>query len=351
MLCNNAALGRVADEDNGDPMELALLRAGRLAGLERGELLNESPEVVEHAFDTSTNMMATVHRRGGVYLFAVKGAPEAVLAGAERLAGENGDAVMDEATRAKWLERVGELGEEGLRVLAFAALTRSVPDGPPFQSLTFLGLAGLEDPPRSDVPDAIRACQRAGIRVVMITGDHAVTARSIARAVGLGAQARVVRGRDLAQLAEASPERLLHTDIFARVSPDEKLQLVRAHQAAGEIVAVTGDGVNDAPALRQADIGVAMGLRGTDVAREAAAMILLNDAFPTIVAAIREGRVIFGNIRRFVAYLLSCNLCEVFTVGAGGPLWASAAAFALADSLLELGDGCLPGFCSRHGRG
>ena len=315
VLCNNAALGRVSEEDNGDPMELALLRAGRLAGLERGELLNESPEVVEHAFDTSTNMMATVHRRGGVYLFAVKGAPEAVLAGAERLAGENSDAVMDEATRAKWLERVAELGGEGLRVLAFAALTRSVPDGPPFQSLTFLGLAGLEDPPRSDVPDAIRACQRAGIRVIMITGDHAVTARSIARAVGLGAQAPVIKGRDLAHLAEASPELLLQTDIFARVSPDEKLQLVRAYQAAGEIVAVTGDGVNDAPALRQADIGVAMGLRGTDVAREAAAMILLNDAFPTIVAAIREGRVIFGNIRRFVAYLLSCNLCEVFTVG------------------------------------
>ena len=125
----------------------------------------------------------------------------------------------------------------------------------------------------------------------------------------------MVKGRDLAHLAEASPELLLQTDIFARVSPDEKLQLVRAYQAAGEIVAVTGDGVNDAPALRQADIGVAMGLRGTDVAREAAAMILLNDAFPTIVAAIREGRVIFGNIRRFVAYLLSCNLCEVFTVG------------------------------------
>ena len=315
VLCNNAALGRVSEEDNGDPMELALLRAGRLAGLEHGELLNESPEVVEHAFDTSTNMMATVHRRGGFYLFAVKGAPEVVLAGAERLAGENSDAVMDEAARAKWLERVAELGGEGLRVLAFAALTRSVPDGPPFQSLTFLGLAGLEDPPRSDVPDAIRACQRAGIRVIMITGDHAVTARSIARAVGLGAQAPVVKGRDLAHLAEASPELLLQTDIFARVSPDEKLQLVRTYQAAGEIVAVTGDGVNDAPALRQADIGVAMGLRGTDVAREAAAMILLNDAFPTIVAAIREGRVIFGNIRRFVAYLLSCNLCEVFTVG------------------------------------
>jgi Ca2+-transporting ATPase len=166
------------------------------------------------------------------------------------------------------------------------------------------------------VPDAIRACHRAGIRVVMITGDHAVTARSVALAVGLGgATPRVVEGRDLADLAGEGQAQLLQTEIFARVSPTEKLQLVRAYQSAGEIVAVTGDGVNDAPALRQADIGVAMGLRGTDVAREAAAMILLNDAFPTIVVAIREGRVIFGNIRRFGTYLLSCNLGEVLIVG------------------------------------
>ena len=313
VLCNNAALGRVSDEDTGDPMELALLRIGRLGGLERGKLLNESPEIIEHAFDTTTKMMATVHRRDGAYLFAVKGAPEAVLANAERIAGEDSDAVMDEATRAEWLARVGKLGADGLRVLAFAARTKSAPDGPPFESLTFLGLIGLEDPPRADVPDAIRACHQAGIRVVMITGDHAVTARSVARAVGLGGAApRVVEGRDLAGEAHA---RLLQTEIFARVSPTEKLQLVRAYQTAGEIVAVTGDGVNDAPALRQADIGVAMGLRGTDVAREAAAMILLNDAFPTIVVAIREGRVIFGNIRRFGTYLLSCNLSEVLIVG------------------------------------
>ena len=316
VLCNNASLGRVSDEDTGDPMELALLRAGRLAGLERGELLNESPEIIEHAFDTTTKMMATIHHRDGAYLFAVKGAPEAVLANAELIAGEDSDAVMDEATRAEWLARVGKLGEDGLRVLAFAARTKSTPDGSPFEALTFLGLIGLEDPPRADVPDAIRACHQAGIRVVMITGDHAVTARSIARAVGLGGAApRVVEGRDLADLAGEANARLLQTEIFARVSPTEKLQLVRAYQTAGEIVAVTGDGVNDAPALRQADIGVAMGLRGTDVAREAAAMILLNDAFPTIVVAIREGRVIFGNIRRFATYLLSCNLSEVLIVG------------------------------------
>ena len=297
-------------------MELALLRAGRLAGLERSELLNASPEIIEHAFDTTTKMMATVHHRDGAYLFAVKGAPEAVLANAKCIAGEDGDTVMDEAKRREWHARIERLGADGLRVLAFASRTKSVPDGPPFDSLTFLGLIGLDDPPRADVPDAIRACHQAGIRVVMVTGDHAVTARSIARAVQLGGTApRVVEGRDLAGLAGEASSRLLKAEIFARVSPTEKLQLVRAYQHAGEIVAMTGDGVNDAPALRQADIGVAMGLRGTDVAREAAAMILLDDAFPTIVVAIREGRVIFGNIRRFVTYLLSCNLGEVLIVG------------------------------------
>ena len=316
VLCNNATLGRVSDEDTGDPMELALLRAGRLAGFERDELLNKSPEIVEHAFDTTTKMMATVHHSDGAYVFAVKGAPEAVLANAQCVAGKDSDAVMDEATRAEWLARVDKLGAEGLRVLAFAAHRKPAPDGPPFESLTFLGLVGLEDPPRADVPDAISACHEAGIRVIMITGDHAVTARSIARAVGLGGAApRVIEGRDLADLTGEANARFLQTEIFARVSPTEKLQLVRAYQAAGEIVAVTGDGVNDAPALRQADIGVAMGLRGTDVAREAAAMVLLNDAFPTIVVAIREGRVIFGNIRRFATYLLSCNLSEVMIVG------------------------------------
>jgi Ca2+-transporting ATPase len=150
----------------------------------------------------------------------------------------------------------------------------------------------------------------------MVTGDHVVTARSIGRAVGLGEiVANVVEGKKIAQVLEVGQPALHDVGIFARVNPDEKLVLVRAYQAAGEIVAMTGDGVNDAPALRQADIGVAMGLRGTDVAREAAAMVLLDDAFPTIVRAIREGRVIFSNIRRFVAYLLSCNLSEVMVVG------------------------------------
>jgi Ca2+-transporting ATPase len=306
VLCNNATLAHVSSEDSGDPMELALLRAGRLADLDRLELLSETEEVREYAFDTVRKMMATVHRHDDGYLVAVKGAPEAVLT----------RATLDENSRNAWLGRVTELGANGLRVLAFATQTRSCPDAPAFEALTFLGLVGLEDPPRADVPAAINACHAAGIRVIMITGDHADTARSIARLVGLGGDApRVIEGRELTSHDGKVSEEFLQADIFARVSPTEKLDLVRSYQASGEIVAVTGDGVNDAPALRQADIGVAMGLRGTDVAREAAAMILLDDAFPTIVEAIRNGRVIFGNIRRFATYLLSCNLAEVLIVG------------------------------------
>jgi len=313
VLCNNASLGGSDEDDSGDPMELALLRAGREVGLERPALRQTYPTVRRHAFDTASKMMATVHRAGDDFLFAVKGAPEAVLAACTHYAREH-DVVMQADTRRQWLSRVEHLGHHGLRVLACASKTGNSADDAPYEGLTLLGLIGLEDPARADVPQAIRDCHQAGIRVVMVTGDHAVTARSIGRAVGLAhADARVIEGVELAERNEEAD--LADVSIFARVSPAEKLALVRNYQAAGEVVAMTGDGVNDAPALRQADIGVAMGLRGTDVAREAAAMILLDDAFPTIVKAVREGRVIFGNIRRFVAYLLSCNLSEVLVVG------------------------------------
>jgi P-type Ca2+ transporter type 2C len=315
VLCNDATLESADDEGSGDPMELALLRAGLRAGLKRSALLQRSPMARKHAFDTTAKMMATAHRRGDSFLIAVKGAPEAVLAAAEKVIGEDGEAALDSDRRGEWLARVEHFGHHGLRVLACAMKTGTQADEPPFADLTFVGLVGLEDPARADVPHAIQACQQAGIRVVMVTGDHAVTARTIGRAVGLGEQPSTVEGAELAQLQSGDGGALLQAGIFARVSPAEKLDLVRAYQAAGEIVAMTGDGVNDAPALRQADIGVAMGLRGTDVAREAAAMILLDDAFPTIVKAIREGRIIFANIRRFAAYLLSCNVSEVLVVG------------------------------------
>ncbi|QDM15497.1 cation-transporting P-type ATPase [Tardiphaga sp. vice352] len=314
-LCNNATLGPVAANDSGDPMELALLRAGRIAGIDRSQLLQAKPEVLEHAFDASRRMMATVHRIGNSYVYAIKGAPEMVLESSN----------LDEAARVEWATRVATLGAIGLRVLALGTRESQSSSDPAFVGLTFLGLVGLEDPPRQDVPEAIAACRAAGIRIVMMTGDHTVTARSIAGMVGLGgANPLIVEGEELDSIDGKVDSRFLQADIFARVSPTEKLELVRSYQAAGEIVAMTGDGVNDAPALRQADIGVAMGLRGTDVAREAAAMILLDDAFPTIVEAVRGGRVIFGNIRRFATYLLSCNLGEVLVVGvamiAGLPL-------------------------------
>ena len=316
VMCNDATLGRGDGEASGDPMEVALLIAGHAFGLVRRDLIAKKPMVGKHAFDTDARMMATLHADGATAFWAVKGAPEAVLEAATGLAASEGDVPMNAEVRAEWDGKVEALAQEGMRVLAFASRPAGPADTEPFKDLTFLGLAGLEDPARLDVPEAIESCRNAGIRVVMVTGDHAVTARSIGRAIGLDHDgSAVVEGGDSQLLLNGSGKGLGKIGIFARVSPAGKLALVRAFQDAGDIVAMTGDGVNDAPALKQADIGVAMGKRGTDVAREAAAMILLDDAFPTIVRAIREGRVIFDNIRRFVAYLLACNLSEVLVVG------------------------------------
>lgn len=316
VLCNDAQLEPEGDGGNGDPMEIALLCAGRRAGLERTLLLHTHPIVGKHAFDSATKMMATVHETREGFLVAVKGAPEAVLAVTNRVMTVRGEVGLDGALRNEWLTHGDELSRHGLRVLACAMKTGTRSDSEPYEGLVLVGLIGLEDPVRADVPQAIRACHQAGIRVVMVTGDHAVTAQSIGRAAELADNVtKVVHGEKVAQMIATGKPALRDVGIFARVSPVEKLALVKAYQAQGDIVAMTGDGVNDAPALRQADIGVAMGLRGTDVAREAADMILLDDAFPSIIKAIREGRVIFGNIRRFLVYLLSCNLSEVMTVG------------------------------------
>ncbi len=310
VLCSNATLPASGETPTGDPMELALLRLGRLAGLEREALLFAVPELTELAFDAETKMMATVHERDGARFMAIKGAPESVLAAA-------GDTLGD--CSSLWLAHAEALAEDGLRVLALAE--KVIPRGaaPSYDGLCFLGLVGFRDPPRAEVKDAIAACKQAGIRVVMVTGDHAVTARKIAEILGIiepGA-ARLIEGRALTPLARISKEErdaVLEAQIFARVTPAQKLELVKLYQSAGEVVAMTGDGVNDAPALQKADIGVAMGLRGTEVAREAASIVLRDDAFASIVAAIREGRVIFANIRRFLVYLLSCNISEVMVV-------------------------------------
>jgi Ca2+-transporting ATPase len=328
VLCSNATLQSAEGNGTGDPMELALLRLGVLAGIHRDALLSVWPELHELAFDAETKMMATAHRRDGNLFVAVKGAPEAVLSLAVGIEADGRSGLSAEERQA-WLGRAETLAGDGLRVLALAEKTAPVTAKPPYHDLNFLGLVGFRDPPRAEVKDAIEACRLAGIRVVMVTGDHAVTARKIAEILGIiEPQAGIlIEGRDLkplSQIRKDERERLLSAQIFARVTPAQKLDLVTLYQSAGEVVAMTGDGVNDAPALQKADIGVAMGLRGTEVAREAAAIVLRDDAFGSIVAAIREGRVIFSNIRRFLVYLLSCNISEVMIVAlavlAGLPL-------------------------------
>ncbi|MFO8033604.1 MAG: cation-transporting P-type ATPase [Candidatus Bipolaricaulota bacterium] len=332
VLCNNAVLNHSENDESrgvGDPMEGALLAAGSLAGMHREELLTSSPEVREEAFDPEVKMMATYHQREKEIRVAVKGAPEPVLQSCTSVLTAEGTTPLDEDRRARWSATNRELAEQGLRTLALAEKTVLDAQETPYQALTLLGLVALEDPPRRDVKEAIALCKQSGIRVVMVTGDQAATSRNIALAVGLSDEqnARVLSGADLKEVTQVSPterQRLLDAPVFARVSPKQKLDLVTLYQDSGVVCAMTGDGVNDAPALKKADIGVAMGQRGTEVARQAADMVLKDDAFPSIVAAVGQGRVIFDNMRKFVLYLLSCNVSEILAVAfasiAGIPL-------------------------------
>jgi Ca2+-transporting ATPase len=321
VLCNNASLAVATDGGGvGDPLEVALLAAGAKAGLDRQELVKRFPEVREEAFDADVKMMATIHEDEGTYVVAVKGAAERVIEASTRVLTAGGERELTDDDRRRWLARGEALAEDGLRVLAVATRRVDSASAPPYADLTLLGLAGLLDPPRREVARAIAACRAAGMRVGMVTGDHPATALAVARAVGLvDDEPAVARaGSELAALeglGESERRRVLDGAVFARVTPEQKLRLVALHKAAGAVVAMTGDGVNDAPALREADIGIAMGRRGTQVAREAADMVLKDDAFGTIVAAVAEGRTIFRNIRAFVVYLLSCNLSEILVVG------------------------------------
>ena len=317
VLCNNAALGADGQHHSGDPLEQALLLVGAVGG-KTPALLQNAPKLQEIAFDSTTKMMATVHDMAGNPVMWVKGAPEAVLAASTGMVRRGARVRLTSADRADWAARTAGMAAQGMRVLAVAKRAAGDTEAG-YADLTFLGLLSLYDPPRADVRDALAQCRIAGIRVIMMTGDHTGTARSIAEAVGLTeADPKVIEGSavgPLAELDDKAANTLRAADIFARVTPAQKLDLIALHQRAGEIVAMTGDGVNDAPALKQADIGIAMGQRGTQVAREAADMVLRDDAFVSIVAAIREGRAIFRNIQKSVVYLVSGNLSEVLIVG------------------------------------
>jgi Ca2+-transporting ATPase len=333
VLCNNAELNK-SDTNSakplGDPMETALLSVGAKADIHREALLESLPEEREEAFDPEVKMMATFHKLDGRYRVAVKGAPEAILGVCSRIrSAENNNKEISKQDRNRWLERNQQLAETGLRILAVAAKTVDRKDANPYEDLVFLGLIGMLDPPRKDVKMAIEQCKRAGIQIVMVTGDQPVTARHIGASLGLASEMdiEVIQGKDLKPNAELSKEaqhRLLKAPIFARVTPKQKLDLIDLHQQNGSVVAMTGDGVNDAPALKKADIGVSMGQRGTQVAREASDMVLKDDAFETIVVAISQGRAIFDNIRKFILFLLSGNMGEImivtFALLVGAPL-------------------------------
>ncbi|MFN2322350.1 MAG: cation-translocating P-type ATPase [Trueperaceae bacterium] len=334
-LCNDARLAaeddRAVAEDGGreegdavlgDPTEGALLVAAVKAGIDLEALRGAQPRVDEIPFDSAGRRMVTAHRREGGGVVYAKGAPAVILERCDRALTDEGREPLDDAGRARWAEMAEELADQALRVLALAV--REVPDDASPEArddgLTFVGLVGMIDPLRDEAARAVARCRAAGIRTVMITGDHPRTASVIARSLGIdrgpdGAELRTWYGPDLeGRDEEGWREAVADAAVFARVSPEHKLRIVEALQARGEIVAMTGDGVNDAPALRTADIGIAMGIKGTEVAKEAAAMILRDDDFGTIVRAVEQGRVIYANIRRFIHYLFSCNLSEILTV-------------------------------------
>jgi P-type Ca2+ transporter type 2C len=306
----------------GDPTEVALAVLARKAGITRDLATAEWPEVGELPFTSERMLMATLHRSRSGTTACVKGAPRRLLERSTRVVTRNGARDMTDQDRELLLNQNRELAGRGLRVLALAikdALGAAVGDRE-LHGLTWVGLVGLTDPPAAGVKETIAAFHTAGIRVIMLTGDQRLTAERIAHDLGLMESGEeVMDGAEVDRLPDQKlGETIVRAAAFSRVSPEAKLRIVNAYQGRGEIVAMFGDGVNDAAALRQADIGVAMGARGTDMAKEAADLILEDDRFPTIAAAIEQGRVVFDNIRKFVFYLFSCNLAEIMVLlGAG----------------------------------
>jgi len=318
LAVSNDAVRGDGDRLIGDPTETALYRAAEESGYRKEELLERSPRIGELPFDSDRKCMTTLHRHGHETVAFTKGAPEQVVALSDRVLTTSDSGSID---RPALLRQADAMASAGLRVLAVSY--RVWPHVPTEMSpeaverdLTFLGFVGLMDPPREEAAEAVRLCKSAGITPVMITGDHPATARAIAIRLGIVEDgAAVMTGQELARMDEAAFERQVEDiRVFARVAPEQKIKLVKALQKQGEFVAMTGDGVNDAPALNAADIGIAMGVTGTDVAREASHMTLLDDNFATIVAAVREGRRIFDNIRKFIKYTLTSNAGEIWTI-------------------------------------
>ena len=321
VLCNTAELrsseGVLAEL--GDPLETGLLLYGLKRKIDIQAYRTRFHKVKEEPFSSESKVMATLHRtEDGLTVYA-KGAPEEILKLSDRIAGDGAISVLTAEQRALWLMKSDQLSATGLKVIAAGFKPDAQPEDNLEADLVFAGLFGMIDPPREEVFGAIEECRRAGVNVIMITGDHPATARNIALKLGIAdsKNCEVIAGSEMKEfhlLSDEEKSRWINTRIFARVSPRQKLDLISVLQEKKYVVGMTGDGVNDAPALKKADIGIAMGIRGTQVSQEVADMILKDDSFSSIVIAIRQGRVIFDNIRKFVVFLLSCNLSELLVI-------------------------------------
>nr|WP_263328055.1 calcium-translocating P-type ATPase, SERCA-type [Neobacillus sp. Marseille-Q6967] len=324
MICNHSEL-ILKDDDyilDGDPTEGALLVSAMKAGFNRMNLLNEFTIIKEFPFDSARKMMSMhVKDKQGRHFIVTKGAPDVILGKCESILWDGRNQYLGQDMQNNIQEAINTLASKALRTIAIAF--KSVPANTIILSeqeaenkLTFIGVQGMIDPPRPEVKEAVRECNAAGIKTVMITGDHVITAKAIAAELGiLTKKSKVVDGNALSAMTVDELEDIVEdVSVFARVSPEHKLKIVKALQNRGHIVAMTGDGVNDAPAIKAADIGVAMGITGTDVAKEASSLVLLDDNFATIKAAIEEGRNIYENIRKFVRYLLASNVGEILVM-------------------------------------
>nr|MBA3724753.1 cation-translocating P-type ATPase [Candidatus Levybacteria bacterium] len=315
LYCNNAKV--TENKVLGDPTEGALIVSAAKAMMQKGT----AERVMEIPFSSERKMMSVVVKQDDKYIIYTKGATEVVLEQSYRIAQADKEVPLVTKDKKDILNINHTLSTKALRNLGFAYKVMSADEFEKLKAdekqlekgLTFLGIQGMIDPPRIEVKPLIEQCITSGIRVIMITGDHPETAKAIAGEIGIKSEA--LSGDELSKMDDAALSKAVEKiSIYARVNPDVKLRIVAALQKNGHIVAMTGDGVNDAPALKKADIGIAMGITGTDVAKEASDMVLLDDKFSTIIAAIEEGRGIFHNIRKFVVYLLSCNLAEVFII-------------------------------------
>ncbi|MCM3113995.1 calcium-translocating P-type ATPase, SERCA-type [Neobacillus sp. MER 74] len=324
MLCNHSDLV-VRDDDyflDGDPTEGALLVSAMKAGFDRPKLLDEFTIIKEFPFDSARKMMSVhVKDKQGRNFIVTKGAPDVLLGISESVLWDERTQFLNKETQSKVQEAINGLASQALRTIAIAfkpiqANTVILSEHEAEKNLTLIGIQGMIDPPRPEVKKAVKECKEAGIKTVMITGDHVITAKAIASQLGIITnKSKVIDGNALSQMSVEELEEVVNdVSVFARVSPEHKLKIVKALQNRGHIVAMTGDGVNDAPAIKAADIGVAMGITGTDVAKEASALVLLDDNFATIKAAIVEGRNIYENIRKFVRYLLASNVGEILVM-------------------------------------